>query len=244
MAKLVHDSLPAGRRAYVELANEPWNYAFPLSHQIQAEGLAAGLHTNGFQANIARYDQKVVETMAIWSKVFADRPQAIVRVAGSQASNPWVTEQHLANPALVSAIDAIAIAPYFNYAGDVPADAALPARMASLRKGMDDILAKSWATLDAVRAKGKRLITYEAGQHVTDFTAGGAARVQMVNRAPEMATLYRDYIAAWRAKVGDVMTLYSATSPAGGGGAWGIREYAGQPVAETPKRAAVLEAAR
>jgi len=244
MAKLVHDSLPAGHRAYVELANEPWNYAFPLSHQIQAEGLAAGLHTNGFQANIARYDQKVVETMAIWSKVFADRPQGLVRVAGSQASNPWVTEQHLANPALVSAIDAIAIAPYFNYAGDVPADAALPARMVSLRKGMDDILAKSWQTLDAVRAKGKRLVTYEAGQHVVDFTTGGATRVQLVNRAPEMATLYKDYIAAWKAKVGDVMVLYSATGPAGGGGAWGIREYAGQPVAETPKRAAVLEAAR
>lgn len=242
MAKLVHDSLPAGRRAYVELANEPWNYAFPLSHQIQAEGLAAGLHTNGFQANIARYDQKVVETMAIWSKVFNDRPQALVRVAGSQASNPWVTEQHLANPALVDAIDAIAIAPYFNYAGDVPADAALPARMASLRKGMDDILAKSWATLNSVRSKGKRLITYEAGQHVTDFTTGGGARVQMVNRAPAMATLYKDYITAWKVKVGDVMTLYSATGPAGGGGAWGIREFAGQPVSETPKRAAVLGA--
>lgn len=242
MAKLVHDSLPTGRRAYVELANEPWNYAFPLSHQIQAEGLAAGLHTNGFQANIARYDQKVVETMAIWSKVFVDKPQALVRVAGSQASNPWVTEQHLANPALVAAIDAIAIAPYFNYAGDLPADADLSTRIASLQKGQNDILAKSWTALDAVRAKGKRLITYEAGQHVTDFTTGGGTRVQMVNRAPEMATLYKNYIAAWKVKVGDVMTLYSATGPAGGGGAWGIREFAGQPISETPKRAAVLGA--
>jgi hypothetical protein len=88
MAKLVHDSLPAGRRAYVEVANKPWNYAFPLSHQIQAEGLAAGLDTNGFGANIKRYGQKVVETMAIWSAAFADRPQALVGVLGSQASNP------------------------------------------------------------------------------------------------------------------------------------------------------------
>jgi hypothetical protein len=125
-----------------------------------------------------------------------------------------VTEQHLANPVLMTSIDAVATAPYFNYAGNLPADADLPTRMASLRKGMDDILAKSWQTLDAVRAKGKRLITYEAGQHVTDFTTGGAARVQMVNRASEMGDLYRAYIAAWRAKVGDVMTLYSATSPA------------------------------
>lgn len=242
MAKLVHDTLPAGRRVYVELANEPWNYAFPLSHQIQAEGLAAGLDTNGFQANIARYDQKVIETMAIWSKAFADRPQSLVRVAGSQASNPWVTEQHLANPALVASIDAIAIAPYFNYASDLPADAALPARIASLRKGMDDILGKTWQALDAVRAKGKRLITYEAGQHVTDFTTGGGARVQLVNRAPEMGELYRDYMAAWKAKAADLMVMYNATGPAGGGGAWGIREYAGQPVIDSPKRRAIVEA--
>jgi hypothetical protein len=64
----------------------------------------------------------------------------------------------------------------------------------------------------------------------------------MVNRAPEMGDLYRAYIAAWRAKVGDVMTLYSATSPAGAGGAWGIREYAGQPQSETPKRRAAVTA--
>lgn len=244
MAKLVHDSLPAGRRVYVELGNEPWNYAFPLSHQIQKEGLDAGLDTNGFVANIKRYSQKVITTMAIWSAAFADRPQALVRVVGSQAANTWVTEQFLANADLMANTDAIATAPYFNYLGDVPADANLTTRIAALRRGQDDILAKSWTTLAAVRAKGKRLITYEAGQHVTDFTPGGAARVQMVNRAPAMGALYRSYIAAWKAKTGDLMTIYMATGPAGAGGGWGIREYAGQPVAETPKRAAVLEAAR
>ena len=244
MAKLVHDSLPAGRRAYIELANEPWNYAFPLSHQIQAEGLAAGLDTNGFGANLKRYGQKVIATMAIWSAAFADRPQSLVRIVGSQAASPWVTEQHLNNAPLMAAVDAIAIAPYFNYSGDLPADAALPARIASLRKGMAEILAQTKTARDATWAKGKRLITYEAGQHVTDFTPGGAARVQAVNRAPEMGDLYREYIAGWKALTGDVMTVYMATGLAGAGGAWGIREYAGQPISETPKRAAVLEAAR
>jgi hypothetical protein len=73
MAKLVHDRLPAGHRAYVELANEPWNYAFPLAHQIQKEGLATGLDSNGFQALLKRYSQKTIATMRIWSTVFAHR---------------------------------------------------------------------------------------------------------------------------------------------------------------------------
>ncbi len=240
MAKLVHDRLPAGHRAYVELANEPWNYAFPLAHQIQKEGLATGLDSNGFQALLKRYSQKTIATMRIWSTVFADRPAALVRVAGSQAVNPWVTEQILAYPGLPDAIDAVAIAPYFLYDKGEALTAPLPERLASLRRGQANVLAQAWKTLDLVRGRGKRLITYEAGQHVTDFTPGGGERVQQVNRSPEMERLYRDYIAAWKAKVGDLMVLYSATGPAGGGGAWGIREYAGQPLDQTPKRRAAL----
>ena len=240
MAKLVHDSLPPGRRVYVELANEPWNYAFPLSHQIQKEGLAAGLDTNGFQAMLKRYSQKTIATMRIWSTVFADKPAALVRVAGSQAVNPWVTEQILAYPGLPAAIDAVAIAPYFQYDKAEASTAPLPERLASLRRGQANVLTQAWRTLDMVRSRGKRLITYEAGQHVTDFTPGGGERVQQVNRAPEMERLYRDYIAAWKAKAGDLMVLYSATGPAGGGGAWGIQEYAGQPLDQTPKRRAAL----
>ncbi|MBB4617575.1 hypothetical protein [Sphingomonas abaci] len=244
MAKLVHDRLPPGHRAYVELANEPWNYAFPLAHQIQKEGLAAGLDTNGFQANLKRYSQKTIATMRIWSAAFADRPASLVRVAGSQAVNPWATEQILAYPGLPDAIDAVAIAPYFQYDASAALTAPLPERLASLRRGQANVLAQAWKTLDLVRGKGKRLITYEGGQHVTDFTPGGGERVQQVNRSPEMERLYRDYIAAWKARVGDLMVLYNATGPAGGGGAWGIREYAGQPLDQTPKRRAALAFAR
>ncbi len=88
MAQLVHDSLDSGRRVYVELGNENWNYAFPLAHQIQAEGLAAGLDTNAFAANLKRYSQKTVWAMKIWAKVFADRPGQLVRVASAQAPTP------------------------------------------------------------------------------------------------------------------------------------------------------------
>lgn len=242
-AQLVYDTLDKGHRVYVEVGNENWNYAFPLSHQIQAEGLAAGLDTNGFGANLKRYSQKTIEVMAIWAKVFADRPQALVRVASTQASNSWVGEQVLAYPGLVANIDALAIAPYFQYDKAEAATLPLADRMASVRRAVDNSL-NDIAKYKVLADKAKvRLITYEAGQHVTDFTAGGGTRVQEVNRSPLMYDAYRAYIAGWQNKTGDLMVLYSATGPAGGGGAWGIREYAGQPLAETPKRAAVLDAA-
>jgi len=240
MAKLVHDNLASNRRAYVEIGNENWNYAFPLAHQIQSEGLAAGLDTNGFIANLKRYSQKTVWAMKIWAKVFADRPGQLVRVIGSQSANPWVGQQVLAAPEVASNVDAIAIAPYFNYAGDVTGRS-LVERQASLRAGLAQTMKDITGNQDTAKQYGKRLITYEGGQHVVDFTNGGAARVQDINRSAVMYDLYKSYIATWKSQVNDVMTLYSATGMAGAGGAWGIREYAGQPVDQTPKRKAALE---
>jgi hypothetical protein len=161
-------------------------------------------------------------------------------VIGSQSANPWVGQQVLAAPEVASNVDAIAIAPYFNYAGDVTGRS-LVERQASLRAGLAQTMKDITGNQDTAKQYGKRLITYEGGQHVVDFTNGGAARVQDINRSAVMYDLYKSYISAWKSQVNDVLTLYSATGMAGAGGAWGIREYAGQPVDQTPKRKAALE---
>ena len=243
MAKLVHDRLGSKQRVYVELGNENWNYAFPLAHQIQSEGLSAGLDTNGFIANLKRYSQKTVWAMKIWAKVFADRPGQLVRVISSQSANPWVGQQVMSYSDVAANVDAMAIAPYFNYAGDVTGRS-LVERQASLQAGLTQSLKDITSNQETAKKYGKRLITYEAGQHVTDFTSGGSARVQDINRSAAMYDMYKTYINTWKSQVNDVMTLYSATGMAGGGGAWGIREYAGQPVDQTPKRKAALEFAK
>ena len=244
MAQLVHDRLDPNRRAYVEMANENWNYAFPLAHQIQAEGLAAGLDTNGFIANLKRYSQKTVWAMKIWAKVFADRPGALVRVASAQSANPWVGQQVMSYPDVAANVDALAIAPYFNFAKDTDSTGALSDRLASLKTGLEITLRAVADNKATAQKYGKRLITYEAGQHVVDMATEGGARVQEVNRSAAMYDLYKNYIEGWKARSDDLMVLYSATGPAGGGGAWGIREYAGQPLDQTPKRRAALEFGR
>jgi hypothetical protein len=243
MAQMVHDAVPAGRPVYVELSNETWNYQFGQAHQLQKEGVAANLSENPFQAAQYRYAQRIIDMMAIWSKVYADRPRDLVRVVATQAANPWVGEilMDWKGGALRSSVDAIAIAPYFSVdlaTGGTDAGAQVD-RLAAAAKSIIAKEATAYAAL--ARRTGKRLIAYEGGQHLVD--ANRVDLVQAINRDPRMATIYRDYLREWDAvSGGDLFTLYAATSPFSRYGAWGLREYAGQPMAETPKLRGVIAA--
>jgi len=242
MAQMVHDQVPAGRPIYVELSNETWNYQFGQSRQLQQEGVAANLSENPFQAAQYRYAQRIIDMMAIWSKVYADRPRDLVRVVATQAANPWVGEilMDWKNGAIRNSVDAIAIAPYFTIDLATGGTEAGP-QVDRLATAAHSIIAKE-ATAYAALAKrtGKRLITYEAGQHLVDRER--VDLIKAVNRDPRMAAIYADYLREWKAvSGGDLITLYAATGPITNFGAWGLREYAGQPMAETPKLRGVID---
>jgi hypothetical protein len=90
---------------------------------------------------------------------------------------------------------------------------------------------------------GKRFITYEAGQHILANGANAATAAAM-QRSPLMYDMYKRFISDWKTQFNETLTLYAATGVISQYGAWGIREYAGQPLAETPKRRATLEYTR
>ncbi|MBJ6123384.1 hypothetical protein [Sphingomonas mollis] len=241
MAQLVHDTLPAGRPVYVEISNEVWNYSFGQAGQAEREGLDRKLSDNRFQANIYRYAQKITEVMPIWTEVFKDRPGDLVRVAATQADNAWVGANIFEwnNGAAVSQVDAIAIAPYFKIdtgqlTGDNDANmtalAAEAKRQVAVKSAEYKALANKW---------GKRLVAYEGGQHQID--PDNQARLTTMNRDPRMQYIYKQYLTDWNALTGDVFTLYNATGPISRYGAWGLREYSGQPLSATPKLRGVLE---
>jgi hypothetical protein len=81
---------------------------------------------------------------------------------------------------------------------------------------------------------GKRFIAYEGGQHIIASAANAATDTTM-QRSPMMYDMYKRFLTDWKTQIGDTMTLYSATGGIGQYGSWGMREYAGQPMAETPK---------
>ncbi len=244
MAQLVHDGIPASQHVYVELANEVWNYMFGVTSQAEREGLAKGFASpkDRVEAMLMRYGENTSRVMRIWAAVFADRPGQLVRVSGTQSSNPWATEVILSQGKLAADIDAIAIAPYF--AHDLTDDAApgltdfakLDAQLVTRAQRAVDVDMQQQAAV--AKKYGKRLIAYEAGQHITGPNVELTAAL---NRSPRMYDAYKVYLAGWKAKVNDAIALYNATGAIGQYGAWGLREYAGQPIAETPKLRAVQD---
>ncbi len=242
MARMVHDRLPPDRDVYVELSNEVWNAMFGAMRQAEQEGLAEGLSTNGFRAAQLRYAEKVRWMMPIWAKVFADRPGRLIRVGATMAAMPDMAAMQLDEGRMAEAIDAIAIAPYFggtlmNVATDTFDPASL---LTGLAADADRVMEGEVAAYRTLADQhGKRLIAYEAGQHMTGAGKREEA-LRAVNRAPAMYDIYRDYIGSWRATVGDTMVLYNSTSPISQYGAWGLQEYVGQPLGQAPKRRAAL----
>jgi hypothetical protein len=238
-ARLVRDTLPADRKVYVELSNEVWNWGFPVANQAKEEGLAAGFSTQIFYANLMRYSEKSAWMLKIWTEVFANQAGRLVRVVSTQHANVEAAKTVLAFRDTATVVDALATAPYFGH--DQKPTNTLDQAFLSLVASVDSNIQYSLRNKEVAAQYGKRHITYEAGQHVVtpedpEFTA-------RINRDPRMADLYTRYIKAWREQQGDLMTLFNSTGPSGTFGAWGLREYSGQPLAETPKRRAAISAA-
>lgn len=238
-AKYVHDNLRTDRRVYVELSNEVWNWAFPVTVQAEREARELGIG-EGLNGMARRYSQKAAWALKIWTEVFADRPNSLVRVVSTQNGSA-----HLANLIFefgdtAQYVDALATAPYFGYDlfNEVPAGSSIKDYMLRLAQGVDQIIANA-ANSKAIADKyGKRYITYEGGQHII---SSDVTLLTAIQRNPAMYDIYTRYLTRLHETTGDLITLYNSTDGVTQYGAWGLREYQGQPLSETPKLRAVQE---
>ena len=80
-------------------------------------------------------------------------------------------------------------------------------------------------------------MTYEAGQGVVLRT--NVELEKQVQRDPRMQDIYTQFLTAWRSRVGDGLTLFALDALINEYGGWGLSEYVGQPLSQTPKRRAV-----
>jgi len=238
-AQMMHDGIPGDRPVYVEVANEVWNWGFPVTRQASEEGLKAGLSTSGDDAFMLRYAQRTVEVMKIWTQVFRDRPSGLVRVIASQNVLPQRARKLLQAPELADNIDAVASAPYFglNPKNGPPKD--VDGAFAELDVALGQALdyARQYRAIAA--SYGKRYIAYEAGQHVV--IPDNVKLLEAIQRDDRMYSLYKRYLNSWRNNIGDTLTFYDSTAPINKFGAWGLVEYAGQPLSNAPKMRAVIE---
>lgn len=241
-ATYVHDNLAPGRVVYVELGNEVWNSIFPVTSQAQTEGVETGLSPNANLAMLLRYAQKSTWMHKIWTDVYKANPGQLVRIVSTQNGSQWATEQVLKYGDTAQYVDALATAPYFGYAtfaGDRAQITDLSDIFTYLSADIDRSIEDAIKNKQLASRYGKRYIAYEGGQHVVN--PGNVELVAKINRDPRMYDLYKKYISVWNLKINDTMTLFASTSPISQYGAWGLREYAGQPLAETPKRRAAID---
>lgn len=236
-ARLVRQRLDPARKVYVELGNEVWNDIFDSAGQAEREGMALGLGGgDATRARMERYADKMVGAMRIWTRAYADRPDALVRVCASQHANPDLARIVLGHEGSVRWVDALATAPYLwldldGYrSGDVD----------KVFTAMPDSLSRTLAMAEDNRAiaeeHGLRYIAYEGGQHLVTPDLELARAVQ---RDPRMGDVYARYLEGWRRRFGDTLVLYATSAPIAEYGAWGLQEYAGQPASETPKLTAL-----
>lgn len=195
-ATYVRDNLDPALTVRVEYSNEWWNWSFQQTQWLKAQAQAEW-GVDDFGA-VLSYGAKMATNMAvIWSEVFAEEPERrLVTVLGSQAVNPWVSDQVMNAPQWLinepnayiqpaSVFDELAITSYFGdsvISNETNRDALLAAiddpaidAGAMVHDWLQDPTFKSsipfnaaiWAEQQAMaHEEGLRLTSYEGGQHL------------------------------------------------------------------------------
>ena len=252
LATYLRDHVQKDRRIYVELSNELWNGIFPQSRDFEDKGVKRKLKGGPFEQKLRFASERAVAVMKIFEAVFGST-ERLVRVMGSQAVNPWVSEVQLSHDKAWEHIDALAIAPYIG--GDF---GLVETAQKTLQEKTAAGLIEEMKTKDAAKIKawvqeqkkvadryGVHLLGYEGGQHMTahgpyEDSEPLNALFDEVNRAPAMKDVYLAYLRAWKEGGGELFVHFNDCDRFSKWGRWGAREYAGQKRTEAPKLDALL----
>ncbi len=254
-AQYVRQHLDGDRKVYIEYSNEVWNGIFPQHDYAVEQGRKLRLDRDEDVAGWKFYSRRSVEIFDIWSSVFGQQKDRLVRVMATQAVNDYMTRLLLDYQQAWKHVDALAVAAYFGGdagAGDVDRVRKMSKDrfFAYLQKVEIPRIAKEYRMNAAIARKfGLSLIAYEGGQHLVGVgpavdDARLTQRFMEANRDPRMESLYLAMYRAWKQVGGDLFMHYSGPGQYSKWGSWGIKEYLLQPEAQAPKYRATLKAMR
>jgi hypothetical protein len=246
LATLLKNTLRSDLKIYVEYSNETWNEGGPFtqSQYVKQQGAALGLPGNEWYKG---WYYTVYASIRVWEtfeEVFGKNNPRIVRVLAGQAGwlGPNLTNgiatEHLA--ALKNEVD-----PRINPNNIMPHFYSIAPYMggSSISDIQNDIVTcqEYWTRLknsiaNAGLSNTIKMNAYEGGQHVTTNAAA-------VNRDPAIYQVYMNYFNAMNQSMGGegVFVHYLHSGNYNDGGAWGSKEYVGQPNSEAPKYRALMD---
>jgi len=111
VAVKIRNNFPAGRRVYLELADEPWNYFFFEFGMCQALSSMAGYSENYYYYVVMRTEQ----IRTIFQNVFGSRAGEIYTLINNQfgfAGVPWVSYTGTPTAAEIADMDPLQLAAY------------------------------------------------------------------------------------------------------------------------------------
>jgi hypothetical protein len=236
--------LSPNSRVYVEYSNEVWNNQFAQATYAQSQGLALGLSTDPFQAQVRYQALRSRQIFDIWESVFPkDR---LVRVLSSFHVVPSVTQELLSFGDTRAHTDVLAIAPYFGIAGE-DAPVAVGMSLDALMRHLDSVALPqsnqyTQQHVDIARRYGLPVIAYEAG---LDLQARGSVYQQdptmnalfdAANRDPRIGPIYMRYLQDWNTMTGGQLLVHFIDCEAFSVyGRYGTLEYLDQPRSQAPK---------
>jgi hypothetical protein len=249
-AELVRDRLHPDAKVYLEYSNEVWNGQFKQHGYIKQISGGDSFSDGFFDA----WAERCRRTFDIWAEVFGDEAgDRLVRVAAVQLANPWVAKQLLSR--LDGQFDAVAPSAYF---GITPKQG----QKLNITTTVDDVLdlceqnirndnrdwfnrhgdlARQWSSK---LGRPIRLISYEAGQHLTAHGDGNLTYYDALIDAQSHPRIYGLYLLNMRLfeqAGGDLFVAFNDVSRPGKFGSWGHLEYQNQPTEDAPKYKALIE---
>jgi hypothetical protein len=229
--------LGPGRKAYIEYSNEVWNSHFSQADHAQERGLAEGLSTNPFQAQLYWYSKRAVEIHDIFKQEFGSDPR-LVRVMAAQGANPWTSRQVMAFQGAGSKVEVLAVAPYFSTGFDCSSDTVDDILERLTSDALPTVIDWNRGQVAVAQQHGVELVAYEGGQHLVGD--GCLALLGAVNRDPRMKDVYLSYLESWEQVGGGLFVHFSDIGRWSQWGFWGAMEHLGQTRERAPKYDALM----
>jgi hypothetical protein len=253
-AQTVRNTLDPALKVYLEYSNETWNPSFPAAQYMVEQARAQGIYSlNDYTSRGIFHARRAPQIFDIWTSAFGGNAR-LVRVLGSQAVSPYLTDVIAGFENAYLKADAIGLNAYFEVSDlSTNADAERFAALSNAQ-AFEELRTKSLVPLvNVVRAQvataakyNLKTVAFEGGNSIyPPYPARGnanlKAKIFSIQRDPEMKSLYTQFLNNWFSAGGQLMMHFTdVTQYTEAGGWFGASEYVNQPRAQAPKYDALM----